>query len=886
MSIKMISSIILTLLSILVSIGAADVNAADVNDAGAHDHCTPSNGIEPYCTFNRPEDLALIPGTRFLIVSQIGGVEHKAGSLLLFDTVSKQQSLLYSQDSAIRDKGNSNTWGEKTCTVPTHFSPHGIDIGHRPDGQLELFVVNHGAKESMQLFSVSVRQDGAALQWRGCVEVEAGNLLNDVAPLSDGGFVTGSTIKNTDNSVKGALLLWRPTTGLSTVTTIDGAYLNGLAVSPDNATIFLNNDKDASVTRIDLRTGKITGLVKMPRTEIPDNSSWASDGRLLVASIGLSPSFNYVKCDKIEDSFCDMPFEIVAIDPISMQANTIFWHSGGPPFGQATVAIEVGGDLYLGSSTGDRIAKIKTPPRDVSIKGASAAVPNVVSVDGGAVSGVASDTPGVLVFKGLPYAAPPIGNLRWRAPLPVVPWKGVRPADSFGANCPQIAMRKNSLFYAGEQHSDKTSEDCLFLNVWTAAGSPKERRPVLLWIHDGGYMYGDGSKPVYNGEVLSKKGLVVVTFNYRLSVLAALAHPELSQESEHRVSGNYGMLDMIAAIQWTRRNIAAFGGDPDRISIYGESVGSRAVTALSVSPLVKGDIRGVIAGDTLYSSAYAPIVSLAEAEHLGVGFVKTVGAKSISELRDIPPDDLIADYMKYQTQGGKWVEFIVDDWVLLEDAVSAEKDGTESKIPILTGTTANLVDSLFSPISLNKYLEVSRKSYGPLADRFLSLYPPGDSDATATAADFSSMADKATFMHHQWAQAHTRSGNRAYVYYFTAPVPIPPGAELNFFNTPLPKKIGAYHTGEIAYAFDSLAKLNPPWTPADYRLADIMSSYWVNFVSTGDPNGPGLPKWPVYGEGAEPVMELGDPVRAIPPVLSKAKIDFWTEQLSGPSGTQ
>jgi para-nitrobenzyl esterase len=507
-----------------------------------------------------------------------------------------------------------------------------------------------------------------------------------------------------------------------------------------------------------------------------------------------------------------------------------------------------------------------------SPKAASASSRNIVSVDGGTVSGVASGTPGVLVFKGLPYAAPPIGNLRWRAPQPVVSWPGIRKADTFGANCPQIAMRKNSLFYAGDQHSDKTSEDCLFLNVWTAALSPKERRPVLLWIHDGGYMYGDGAKPVYNGEALSKKGIVVVTINYRLSVLAALAHPELSQESEHKVSGNYGMLDMIAAIKWTRRNIAAFGGDPDRITIYGESVGARAVTALSVSPLVKADIRGVIAGDTLYSSTYAPIVRLPEAERLGVGFVKAVGAKSIADLRKMPPDDLIASYVPYQTQQGKWIEFIVDDWALLEDAVAAEKDGTESKIPILTGTTANIADSLFPPITQNKYLEASRKSYGPMA-------------AEATAAQFSSFADRATFMHRQWAEAHSKNGNPTYVYYFTEPIPIPPGAELNFFNTPLPKKIGAYHTGEIAYAFDSLAQLNPPWTSADHRLADVMSSYWVNFVTHGDPNGPGLPEWPVYGDVANPVMELGDPVRAIPPVLSNAKIDFWTEQLSKPTAT-
>jgi para-nitrobenzyl esterase len=216
----------------------------------------------------------------------------------------------------------------------------------------------------------------------------------------------------------------------------------------------------------------------------------------------------------------------------------------------------------------------------------------IVHVDGGMVSGISGATHGVHVFKGLPYAAPPTGDLRWRPPQPVVPWAGVRKADTFGASCMQAPLQRTSIFYDGPH---PTSEDCLFLNVWTSAQSIDERRPVILWIHDGGLGFGEASRAMADGEILSKKGAVVVTINYRLGVFGMLAHPELSRESEQGVSGNYALLDMVAAIKWTRRNIAAFGGDPGRITLFGESVGSRAASALSTSPLVKGDIHGVIA---------------------------------------------------------------------------------------------------------------------------------------------------------------------------------------------------------------------------------------------------------------------------------------------------
>lgn len=491
---------------------------------------------------------------------------------------------------------------------------------------------------------------------------------------------------------------------------------------------------------------------------------------------------------------------------------------------------------------------------------------NLVYVDGGSVTGVLGASPGVRVFKGIPYAAPPVGELRWRAPQPVKSWEGARRSDTFSAGCAQPPLQSTNIYYDGPH---PTSEDCLYLNVWTAARSSGEHHPVLLWIHDGALRWGEGSRPAYDGEALSKKGLVVVTINYRLGVFGMLAHPELSRESEKGVSGNYGLLDMIAAIKWTRRNIAAFGGDPERITLFGESVGARAVSALSTSPLVKGDIHGVIASDTLFIGDS----NLADAERAGVEFAKAAGAASIDDLRKMSADDLIAASSKYQ---GPSFEFVNDHWALSGDIFAAEKSGSELDIPILTGSTADhATAAIFGPISAGDFAAQARKTYGELSDRFLALYP-SSSDDEATVSERFSFNDSVAWTHDEWAAAHTKSGHRAYLYYFTHAIPPPPNA-----RTPsgglLPKRLGAFHTGEIPYAFDSLAKLDRPWTADDRQLADIMSSYWANFAATGNPNGSGLPRWPAYGDVERPVMELGDRVRPIHRVLGKAKEEFWTD---------
>jgi para-nitrobenzyl esterase len=385
---------------------------------------------------------------------------------------------------------------------------------------------------------------------------------------------------------------------------------------------------------------------------------------------------------------------------------------------------------------------------------------------------------------------------------------------------------------------------------------------------------GEGSIPAYDGEALSKKGLVVVTINYRLGIFGTLAHPELSRESAKKVSGNYALLDMVAAIKWTRHNIAAFGGDPARITLYGESAGGRAVSALSTSPMVRGDIHGVIAGDTLYTISWGS-AKLADAERSGVEFTKAAGVASIGALRHMSSDELMAAASKYQY---RQFEFLDDGWALSGDIFAAEKSGESHDIPILTGITADFSSAILDPVSAKEFAETSRKEFGKLADRFLTLYP-SSSDAEAAESQLASFTDSVAWIHSEWAAAHTSTGHRAYLYLFRRSIPPPPNARTIFRSSAsLPKVLGAYHTGEIPYAFDSLVKLDRPWTSVDYHLADIMSSYWVNFATKGDPNGPGLPRWPAYGDEDKPVMELGDQVGAIPLSLSKAKAKFWAEQ--------
>jgi para-nitrobenzyl esterase len=485
-----------------------------------------------------------------------------------------------------------------------------------------------------------------------------------------------------------------------------------------------------------------------------------------------------------------------------------------------------------------------------------AAIDAPVQLDSGMVSGIAGSNPDVRVFKGIPFAAPPMGNLRWRAPQPVAHWDGVRKGDEFGPICMQAAGRGGPGGAA-----PKMSEDCLYLNVWTAAKASTERRPVLFWIHPGGYTSGSGSSPGTDGEALAKKGVVVVTINYRLGVLGFFAHPELTKESDRRASGNYALMDQTAALEWVQKNIAGFGGDPKRVTVDGDSAGAASIGNLMGSPRTKGLFQRAIAESGAWIGlSVGHTMTLSEAEQAGMKTAETLGASSLADLRAKPAADVL--------KGGRGGGPIIDGYFLPEDVGKVFAEGKQNDVPVLLGSNKDEGTFFMQPTTAAKFIEQAHRRYGNLADDFLKLYPVG-SDEEANASQLAAFRDELGWVMRNWASLQTKTGkSKAYLYYFTHE---PPASQ-----TASPRggfASGATHGAEAAYVFENLLGARP-WTDLDRQIADTISSYWVNFAANGDPNGKGLPAWPVYSDKKNDRQVLGDKVE-VGPGLTQARIAFY-----------
>jgi len=479
----------------------------------------------------------------------------------------------------------------------------------------------------------------------------------------------------------------------------------------------------------------------------------------------------------------------------------------------------------------------------------SPAANGAIKVEGGLISGTTAD--GITSFKGIPFAAPPTGDWRWKPPQPVVAWQGVRACNEFGPQCPQAPYPQSSMYYSPPQ---KQSEDCLYLNVWTG-GKAGDRRPVMVWIHGGALTRGAGSTPTYNGTAFAKRGVVLVTINYRLGPLGYLAHPELTAESPNHSSGNYGVLDQIAALKWVQKNIAAFGGDPRRVTIFGESAGSWSVNALVATPLAKGLFHRAI-GES--GGQFGPMSYMKEdrnklpsAEKVGAAFAKAAGADSLKALRAVP-DDKIIDVFNNDTEGRKFrTSPTVDAYVFPDEIRNIFAKGKHNDVPVLVGSNANEMTTLTVPASVPKTVADYRKrveaQYAEMIKEFDTVYPVKSDDDVA-AAYLGSLRDATfTLQMRTWARLTANGKSKAYLYFFSH---VPPN--------PNSKYLGAYHAGEIAYVFNNLNRQNALLTETDARLADTMMRYWVNFATTGDPNGKGLPQWTAYNRDAEPYMDFGD----------------------------
>jgi para-nitrobenzyl esterase len=498
------------------------------------------------------------------------------------------------------------------------------------------------------------------------------------------------------------------------------------------------------------------------------------------------------------------------------------------------------------------------------------AIADPVRVEQGLLGGKAGNSPEVRVYLGIAYAAPPVGDLRWKAPQPPASWQGVRQATQAPNACWQAPYPPAAAIY--QPKFPAISEDCLYLNIWTPAKSPKDKLPVMVWIHGGGFTRGYGASEAYNGEKLARKGAVIVTINYRLGIFGFFAHPALSAESPHHASGNYALLDQIAALEWVKKNIAGFGGDPGRVTIFGESAGSWSVNALMASPLAKGLFHRAI-GES--GASFSPMKSLAEAEKDGqkleaLAAPDVVSSKSenkpwsgrefIKVLREARPQELV------KAMDAEVIKPIVDGYVLPHDIATIFSQGKQNDVPLIAGYNADEGTTLApqgAKLNLAMFSMGVRQRYGELADQMLKLYPAG-SDEQAVNSFYSAYRDQVFgWEMRTWARMATKSGRQpAYLYYFSRR---PPG--------PQSERLRAFHAAEIAYVFGNFP-WPFPWQDADHKLSDAITSYWVNFASTGNPNGNGVPNWPVYNAAEDQSLEFGDQI-AVRANVNKAGLDFF-----------
>jgi para-nitrobenzyl esterase len=485
-----------------------------------------------------------------------------------------------------------------------------------------------------------------------------------------------------------------------------------------------------------------------------------------------------------------------------------------------------------------------------------AAIPDVVRVDTGRVKGAASN--GVTAFKGIPFAAPPVGALRWKAPQPAPDWKGVRDATAFGPRCMQGNIYGDMVF------RDKgPSEDCLYLNVWSPATSAKAHLPVMVWVYGGGFAAGATSEPRQDGENLAKKGVVVVSMNYRLNVFGFFSHAELVKESGHDSSGNYGLLDQVAALQWVHKNIAGFGGDPGRVTIFGESAGSFSVSALMASPLAQGLFQRAIGESGAFFGKVLDLKPLAAAEEADTEFAASIGAHSLADLRAMPAAELLAATAKQDE-----IRFApnTDGYFLPRTVIAIFADGKQGHVPLLAGWNHDEggYGSIFGKDAPNaaNFVAYAHKHFGERADEFLKLYP-AETDAQAKRSAQDLAGDQfIAFSTWKWLEMQGATGNSTlYRYEFDDAPPDPANTEAGADAAPR----GAYHSAEIEFVFGALASHNLPWRPEDKALSDLISTYWSNFAKNGDPNGSGLPPWPAYSSPANyPVMHLDAVSHAAP----------------------
>lgn len=483
--------------------------------------------------------------------------------------------------------------------------------------------------------------------------------------------------------------------------------------------------------------------------------------------------------------------------------------------------------------------------------------PRVLTVNG-MIEGL--NNSGVKVFKGIPFAAPPVGELRWKEPQPVKNWEGVRKADKFGPRAMQLPVFGDMNF-----GSDKMSEDCLYLNIWTPAVAGNEKLPVLVYFYGGGLVAGGGCEARYAGESMARKGIISITVNYRLGIFGFFAHPELTKESPNHSSGNYGFLDQNAALKWLKTNIAAFGGDPGRITIAGESAGSVSVSALMCSPLSKDLIAGAISssGSLMGTLSAIPLV---DAEKIGLKVVKDFGVETLANMRALPSEKLLE--VKDQLM------CTIDGYFLPKSPIEIYANGQQAKVPFLIGWNSEELPAMFlfggKEPTLANFKEIVKSTFGDKTDKVLELYKVSDDTSVIPGATDYVSDIFIGFSTWKWSDIQKKTGGKSvFRYRYCHPRPdmvatmgnkvagLAGGVQdANNKNAPkMPKATGANHSVDIEYAMGNLyTNRIYDWQPEDYVVSEIFQTYYLNFVKTGDPNGLGVPEWPAINNQTEPTV--------------------------------
>ena len=505
--------------------------------------------------------------------------------------------------------------------------------------------------------------------------------------------------------------------------------------------------------------------------------------------------------------------------------------------------------------------------------------PPIVETSLGTLEGErAGDGGEVLVFRGVPYAAPPVGDSRWRPPTPAAPWEGVRPATTFGPACWQRLTPESSIYTRGDLDRD---EDCLYLNVWTAgeeaeAGEADEPRPVMVWFHGGGHTGGWGSAKIFDGAELARQGVVLVTINYRLGPFGFLAHPALTAESAHASSGNYGLLDKVAALEWVRDNAAAFGGDPGNVTIFGQSAGSWSVCYLMASPLAAGLFHKAIGhsggcfrgGRPDLESAHE--AGLAAAAELGV---EGDGAEALAALRALDAEAVL--------DSGLGSGAVVDGWFMPRPAPEIFAAGEHNDVPVIVGALSDEGTTLYAAEPERTEAELAaalREQYGADADAVLAAYAPEIEKSTKRGAQAIRADRSFVWEMRAWARAVRAAGNDAYLYFFSQAPPVfrlyvPERAAIDLPDGP--GGYGAYHSGDLAYAFGNLELVGLDWTHWDREISWTITRHWANFARTGDPNGDGLPTWPRYEAESDQWLEYGPAIIGTTVGVRRQKLDLF-----------